>query len=450
MGCLIEKLMVSQPDDIFWYTTDAKPINASMLVIAMQSIPSEKWQGKRVAIGEMSVLNFLTTLVFLDGLAETILLLPAEDSPHARSARLDAADIDYVLENDSLNFPQLLESLKESVSRKFELSAIVNRPIDIETIWLLPTSGTTGAPKLISHTYSSLTRSMTDRHLGDEYIWGSLYSLRRFAGLQVFLQSWISLTPLVLSNEGTGLTHVLTHLETLGCNALSATPSMWRKLAMNPAFDQLKLKQITLGGEIVDQGVLDMLRKRFPLARITHIYASTETGVGFAVRDGKSGFPSSFLEVAASGVSIRVSDENQLQFLVPREPDIETQAAAQWLDSGDVVQITGNRVHFLGRANGCINVGGSKVMPEEVEAVIKELDEVAFAQVRARKSAMIGNLVEAVITPIAGIAFDATLKKKITTHCQSRLDAFKVPAFIVEAADIALTASGKISRANIQ
>jgi hypothetical protein len=40
----------------------------------------------------------------------------------------------------------------------------------------------------------------------------------------------------------------------------------------------IPLKQITIGGEAVDQVTLDMLRGVFPAARITHIYASTEAG----------------------------------------------------------------------------------------------------------------------------------------------------------------------------
>lgn len=450
MHCLIEKLAGCQAEDVFWYTPTARPVTASMLLPAVQSIPCEKWRGKRIGIGQMPVLEFVTTLIFLDGLAQAILLLPAEDDAVARAARLKAADIDYVLENEGLNFSKLLEPEEDKPLEKSKLTPSINRSIDIATAWLLPTSGTTGTPKLISHSYASLTRSMVDRRMGDEYVWGSLYSLRRFAGLQVFLQSWMSVTPLILIDEGDALTVALLHLAELGCNALSATPSMWRKIAMNPTFDQLQLKQITLGGEIVDQAVLDMLKNRFPVARITHIYASTETGVGFVVRDGKSGFPAAYLENSPTGASIRVDEENHLQFLSGPSSDAPPQSAAQWLDSGDVVQLNGDRVHFLGRANGCINVGGNKVMPEEVETVIKELAEVAFVQVRARKSAMMGSLVEAAIKPAPGIAFDTAFNKKITAHCRSRLDAFKVPAFIVEATEIALTASGKISRASIQ
>lgn len=284
----------------------------------------------------------------------------------------------------------------------------------------------------------------------DEYVWGSLYSLRRFAGLQVFLQSWICGTTLILNEEGADLTEVLTGYLAQGCNAISATPSMWRKLSMHPLSGELMLKQITLGGEIVDQAVLDMLTKRYPSARITHIYASTEAGVGFAVRDGKPGFPLGYLDSPPSGVAMRVDDHGHLWFCTASDQNSDSNADSTWIDSGDVVEIHENRVLFVGRANGSINVGGNKVMPEEVESIIKELPEVAFVQVRARKSAMLGNLVEATITPASDIKFDAALKKKIITHCRAKLDDFKVPAFIVAAEAIELTASGKISRVSIK
>jgi acyl-CoA synthetase (AMP-forming)/AMP-acid ligase II len=61
---------------------------------------------------------------------------------------------------------------------------------------------------------------------------------------------------------------------------------------------------------------------------------------------------------------------------------------------------------------------------------------------------MLGSLVEAAITPMPDTVFDAAFKKKVTAHCRARLDGFKVPAFIVAADAIQLTASGKLSRRN--
>lgn len=449
MKFLAEKLATCEAGDVIWFTTAAGPVTASSLDFAIAQVSIKDWLGKRVALGNMPVIELVCALIFLDGLAEAILLLPNEDDAQTRAMRLVQANIDVVVEHDGLEFSKFLE-LASAAAMSNTTSLVVERPTPIATTWLLPTSGTTGTPKLIPHSFASLTRSMRARSIGDEYVWGSLYSLRRFAGLQVFLQSWMCGTPLVLNEDTADLAEVLSRFIALGGNALSATPSMWRKLAMHPLFDQLNVKQITLGGEIVDQSVLDLLEKRFPAARITHIYASTEAGVGFAVRDGRSGFPAEFLISPPSGVAMRVNEHGHLCFSSTLDQSSALNTDSTWVDSGDVVETHANRVRFLGRANGSINVGGNKVMPEEVESVIKELPEVAFVQVRARKSAMLGNLVEAAITPTPDTIFDAAFKKKITNHCRARLDGFKVPAFIVAATAIELTASGKLSRVSIE
>lgn len=448
MKCLLDRLSTCKPSDVLWVADPVGQVDITRLTQALARVDPSGWQGKRVAIGALPAIEFVCALAFLDGLAQAIALLPNEDDQPNREARLAQAGIDIVLEGNGFGFAKLLAQFDATHAGGTAQSAATVRPVAIQTTWLLPTSGTTGTPKLIAHTFGTLTRSMITRRIGDDYTWGSLYSLRRFAGLQVFLQSWMCGTPLILNEEGADLHDVLTRFIDLGCNALSATPSMWRKLAMHPLFDRLTFKQITLGGEIVDQAVLDMLAKRFPGARITHIYASTEAGVGFAVRDGRAGFPADYLLQPPMGVAMRVDEQNHLWFGTKLVQSLAAGTENEWIDSGDVVETQADRVRFLGRANGSINVGGNKVMPEEIESVIKELPNVAFVQVRARKSAMLGSLVEAAITPAPGTVLDAAFKKQVTAHCRARLDGFKVPAFIVAADAIELTASGKLLRTN--
>ena len=68
-----------------------------------------------------------------------------------------------------------------------------------------------------------------------------------------------------------------------------------------------------------------------------------------------------------------------------------------FVDTGDVVERRGDRYYFLGRRNGVINVGGMKVYPEEVEAVINRHPAVRMSRVRSRKNPIIGALVAAEI-----------------------------------------------------
>ena len=444
MRSLLEKLYNSSPDDILWHSPEGELITAAQLALVIESLSSEELQGRRIALAQMPVLELVISLVLLDGIAEVLLLLPDEEDAEICKDRFVEVGVDLVLKAGWIKIPQNTNPISidafSSIITKYRNSINV-----CKTTWFLTTSGTTGTPKLIPHSFASLTRSIKTPYSGINYVWGSLYSLRRFAGLQVFLQSWLSGSSLILNEENVGVPQLLSRFIVSGCNALSATPSMWRKLFMHPLFDQLDLKLITLGGEIVDQGTLDILARRMPEAKITHIYASTEAGVGFSVRDGKAGFPVSYLAEPPSNVSLRIDNDQHLWLKLPSE-NLHTDNNSDWVDSGDIVKLEGDRVHFLGRANGSINVGGNKVMPEEIENVIKSVPEVAFVQVRARKSNILGNLVEAFVVPLEGIPLDLALRKKITLHCRERLEGFKVPAFVTMASDVTFSASGKVLR----
>ena len=72
---------------------------------------------------------------------------------------------------------------------------------------------------------------------------------------------------------------------------------------------QLPIVQITLGGEVVDQAVLDRLKNAFPKSRLVHIYATTEMGRCFSVNDGLAGFPASYLKAPLpDGVELKIED----------------------------------------------------------------------------------------------------------------------------------------------
>lgn len=444
MNSLIEKRAASELSEVLWHLPNNNHVNISSLLSFFNLICIENWIGKRVALGKIPAVDLAAALIFLDGLAEIILILPNNLEPNTRTAWLETNKIDVVIDNDEFSFLKAIKKSDLSIVETKYQDILVKRSKRIETKWMLATSGTTNIPKLIPHTSLSLTKNMSNRELTDKYVWGSLYGLRRFAGLQVFLQAWIAKTPLLLIEDEADLSSILNALVHSGCNAMSATPSMWRKLAMHPLFKNLELQQITLGGEIVDQKILNMLSNEFPKARITHIYASTEVGVGFTVRDGKAGFPKNFLEENRLNPAIKINRDGHLLFC---SKTLHSPGHSEnWIDSGDIVQIIDDRVYFLGRANGSINVGGNKVMPEEVEAIINELPEVAFVQIQPRKNGIMGNLVEAKIKMNNGFVFDANFKKKVILHCRTKLEVFKIPAFITEIDEIILSSSGKSLR----
>ena len=145
---------------------------------------------------------------------------------------------------------------------------------------------------------------------------------------------------------------------------------------MSGAAANFSPRYVRLSGEIADQAVLDGLARAFPHASIGHAYASTEAGVGFAVDDGREGFPADLIGRNRDGVEMKVVD-GSLRIRSRRTAHAYIGAGAPpladadgFVDTGDMVELRGDRYYFVGRRGGIINIGGLKVHPEEIEAVI--------------------------------------------------------------------------------
>lgn len=335
------------------------------------------------------------------------------------------------------------------------MRAVDDRPPETgdPTRWVLVTSGTTGEPKGVVHSLETLA-STTKRDLpeGSEFRWGLLYDPARFAGLQVLLQALIGGGVLVVPPEG-DLRTAVDFMIAERVTALSATPSLWRNILMTPGSEDLPLRQVTLGGEIADQSVLDALSKAYAEARIVHIYASTEAGVGFAVKDCLAGFPLTYLDAGTlDGVELKIGADDNLMlrkrrpatFLFDHHRPQMTEDG--FLNTGDRVQIRGDRVMFLGRSSGAINVGGNKVMPEEIEGFLLEHPAIVAARVYAKPSSVFGNLVAADIQLKSDGENASVVRAELLGLCRSRLQRWQIPAVIRVVQDLELSATGKVDR----
>lgn len=278
-------------------------------------------------------------------------------------------------------------------------------------VWLA-SSGTTGAPKWYAHDPQRLLGRLRPTNAGAR--WLLTYDPGSFAGLQVILTAWCAAATLVARPGADAAT--LARLATAAAvTHISGTPSFWRTALLVMPPPGPPVQAITLGGEIADAALLARLAVVFPAARLRHIYASTEAGALFAVSDGAAGFPASWLESGIDGVSLRIRNDI-LEVYSPRRALAGTRTGGQdnhcdnatkledtdpWLVTGDRVQRQGDRVLFVGRADGIVNIGGVKVIPEAVEQALLRVTGVADARVWAEPSALTGYVLLAEVVPAA-------------------------------------------------
>jgi acyl-coenzyme A synthetase/AMP-(fatty) acid ligase len=382
---------------------------------------------RSIAIRYTNLADFVTALIAFDGCCSAIYLRP----PNVTIPHNDI--IDWPLESDAAVTDSMPTLLKSEAS--------------VATTWFMATSGTTGEPKWCSHSLLSLTANTKHSQKLQALCWALLYQPYRFAGLQVLLQALLSGADLVDVADYEPLAQ-MAFLKHADVTALSATPSLWRQLLMTGQLSELTLSHITLGGEIADQSLLNTLKRLFPNANVRHIYASTEAGVGFIVSDGRAGFPTKWLKDQTLTVALKVSDEQHLlvkpQHHVCQSLVLQTNASG-YVDTLDKVQVNDDRVLFLGRATGTINVGGNKVHPEKVEQVILQCSDISQAKVYAKKSALLGELVVADVM-IMDAAVEQEVKQQVLKMCKKQLQRFEIPTKINIVKNIDRDPSGKLNR----
>ena len=433
-----------------WQNED-RVYNKQEVLSILSQIEQKGYQlrGKKIAIASNNSISSLALISYFSSIAKELFLVPMDPKKDTIRHLLESANSDIVVCDSErtaevfYGFSTLTIDCQKHSAVKDTLKAIQNDRSN-ETVWKLATSGTTGIPKIFSHTIEGLSKTTKkSKPHKDNLIWGLVYSIERYAGLQVFLQALYGSSKLVIaSNLSIGQTTVLFDKSKVNC--LSATPSLWRKLLMDNTFKTLEMSQVTLGGEIADQTLLNMLAKSFPKARISHIYASTELGVGFSVTDKMSGFPLSYLKAGYRGIDIRVIND-RLYLKSSNLPKDRDSNQDGFYDTGDLVSIRNDRVIFLGRANGTINVGGNKVSPEKIENLISSIPRVNEVVAKGRRSSVLGSIIECEI--VADNDRDlADLRKDIQKTCKMALAPFEVPAIIKFTKSLPISRSGKLQR----
>jgi len=228
------------------------------------------------------------------------------------------------------------------------------------------------------------------------------------------------------------------------------------------AADGASLRTLASGGaSLTGRNKRDLLRL-LPHLTIKDSYGSSETGVHgwseYTVEtDLESAVPfttrDTILIDPDDGQSFTEADRTGLVARTGRVPleywKDPTKSLATFREvDGNRIAITGDLGRFtgdgtlvlVGRGSNCINSGGEKIHPEEVEAVLREHPSVRDTVVLGAPDDRWGQRVEAIVA--LNTADEAT-EQQLRDHCRDRLAAFKVPKRVHLAQAVARSAAGK-------
>ncbi len=308
---------------------------------------------------------------------------------------------------------------------------------------VLFSSGTTGAPKVMVHDFNNFVESFKPPRKQKTLRFLLFLMFDHIGGLNTLINCLNNGSPIVIP-ENRNPSHILDIIESKKVQILPTSPTFLNLMLQVEGFenrDLSSLKLITYGTEKMPQTLLDKLNVLVPNIKYVQTFGTSETGI---LKTQSKSSNSLYFKIIDDDVKYKI-ENNQLlvktKTSVSGYKDLKSDKFTDdgWFITGDLVELDDDGyMRIIGRINDVINVGGLKVLPNEVEEVINAIDGVIDSTVFARENAITGQIVCAKIVMNKGTE-KAELKKLIKKICSQKLDKYKNPAKIILTDNIEFT-----------
>jgi len=219
---------------------------------------------------------------------------------------------------------------------------------------------------------------------------------------------------------------------------------------------------LSSAGAIFSQAVKDQLNTYLPNVMLMDNFGASETGFQGTGKPGSS--PDAGLKFEVNDRTAVLDDD--LKPIVPGSGKVgrvaqrgyvplgyykdETKTkesfvtvdGVRWVLLGDAATVEEDgTIAVLGRHSVCINTGGEKVYPEEVEAALKAHPAIYDTVVTGTPDERFGNKVTALVQ--VRDDFDPPTLDDLVEHCSTRVAKYKVPRLMFVVPEIRRSPSGK-------
>jgi acyl-CoA synthetase (AMP-forming)/AMP-acid ligase II len=297
------------------------------------------------------------------------------------------------------------------------------------------TSGSTGRPKgvVLSHranylrSFHGVFRDQPERSV-------CMFPLFHMAAFTLALSAWQTRGEIALVASATA-DEILEAVARRRATRLYCIPSIWHRILAidTDRWDTSSLRELDTGTSAVPLELIRALKQRFPGTLTRIYYGSTEAGSAATLADrdvlrkpGSVGPPSPGVELAlGEGGEICVRSAYLMDGYFD-DPEASARALRDgWFHTGDRGELDDEGyLAIVGRLRDVIRSGGESVEPGEVEAALARHPAVAEVAVVGAPDPQWGEIVCAVVVPVAGSAPTLADMQKC---CEGRLAGFKKP-----------------------
>ena len=355
----------------------------------------------------------------------------------------------------------------------FEFSAVISKSTknkntsEINDIaYLIYTSGTTGEPKgvPISHNMVEFTTKNMINVLGYSNLDVNIIPLplHHSFGLGCLHASIHVGATMVLLKNVNDLEYVLKALKEFKATTLAAVPPTLTKFlkfdidSLNDYF--LNIRLIITNSTQIPKNTVKEFKQILKKGNLATYYGLTEASRStFMIFDKNSNREESVGKTPPE-VTIRIentsNDSSKLgEILIHgknviknywNNPNADKNLEGGWLRTGDIGYLDEENYLFLkGRNDDVINIGGEKVIPYEIEEIVKQISEVEDAVVFGIHHEIFGQTIKLNVLKKKNSDLD---KSKILSYCIKNLEKFKIPSKIEFVDKIPKNEYGKVKR----
>lgn len=316
----------------------------------------------------------------------------------------------------------------ENTSQEEKHTMIDDLQVDNHAGLILFSSGSTGKPKAMIHNLDNLIDNYKDKKAKSLNM--VLFLMFDHIGGLNTLFNILSMSATMVIPNNRNVDDVCKLLQDYKIRILPSSPTFLNLILMNKSnkkYDLSSLRMVTYGTETMPESLLIKLKANFPKAKFLQTFGTSETGI--ANTSSKSS-NSTFMKIDDPELQYKIV-ENELwlksktQVMGYLNSSMESFTEDGWFKTGDLVETTEDGfIKIIGRSKEVINVGGEKVLPNEVESVILQINEIDDVMVYAEQNIITG---QTVVCEVVTLLEKKDAKRIIRKFCKNLLADFKIP-----------------------